>query len=121
MKASSGHLVLDEGVEYRDLVPVFPEILTTFLQESGQVPDDPDILNMFINLNQVELERNCKPEGYNRKGRMRLVFPLEWRECYLPSMSKSNEAIRSTEKISRMLNDAKVGHQVEWNKLYFNE
>jgi len=76
---------------------------------------------MFIQLNQSELERNQKPEGYNRKGRMRLVFPLDQKEFYIRGNSKSNEVVRISEKISRMLNGASVSHELEWNRLYVSE
>jgi len=118
MKATSGHLVLSKGEDFEDLAKVFPEVLTTFLQETGQMPDDEDVLRMFIYLNQVDLERNRKPEGYNRKGRMRLVFPLDRKEFYVRANSKSNEVVRIAEKLSRMLKAASIEHELEWNKLY---
>jgi len=74
MKASSGHLVLNDRTEYQELAEVFPELLKLFLEETDQVPEDPEIMQMFIHLNQKDLEANRKPEGYNRKGRMRLIF-----------------------------------------------
>lgn len=121
MKATSGHFVLKDDVEYKDLAEVFPEVLTIFLQETGQVPEDEDVLRMFIYLNQSELEKNRKPEGYNRKGRMRLVFPLDRREFYLRGSSKSNEVVRISEKLSRILNSANIDHELEWNRLYLSE
>lgn len=121
MKATSGHFVLEDDIDYKDLAPVFPEVLTTFLEETGQVPEDEDVLKMFIFLNQSELEKNRKPEGYNRKGRMRLVFPLDRKEFYIRGASKSNEVVRITEKLSRILKAAKVEHDLEWNRLYLSE
>lgn len=121
MKATSGHLVLSKKVDYEDLAKVFPEVMTTFLQETGQMPDDEDVLKMFIYLNQVDLERNRKPEGYNRKGRMRLIFPLDRKEFYIRANSKSNEVVRISEKISRMLKAASVEHELEWNHLYASD
>ncbi|MFP4170063.1 MAG: hypothetical protein ACLFUV_03460 [Methanomassiliicoccales archaeon] len=121
MKATSGHLVLDEGVDYRDLVDVFPQVLSTFLKETDQEPDDEEVLQMFIYLNLRELEKNEKPEGYNRKGRMRLIFPFHRKEFYVRGNSKSNEVVRVAEKISRLLSGASVEHKLEWNRLYINE
>lgn len=117
MKATSGHFVLREGTEYRDMVKVFPEVLTTFLEESDQVPEDKDFMNTIIFLNMLELENNQKPEGYNRKGRMRMVFPLDRKEFYIRGSSKSGEVVRLTEKISKILNKNGVKHEVEWNTL----
>lgn len=121
MKATSGHFVLKRKADYIDLAPVFPDILKMFLEETDQLPDDEDVLDMFIYLNQVELERNRKPEGYNRKGRMRLVFPLGRKEFYVRGNSRSGEVVRITEKISRLLKKAAVDHEVEWNNLYCAE
>ena len=117
MKATSGHFVLKNKRDYRDIAKVFPEVLTTFLEETDQMPEDDEVLQMFIYLNQAELERNGKPEGYNRKGRMRLVFPLTRKEFYIRGMAKSGEVVRIAEKISRILSKGGVDHEVEWNAL----
>jgi len=117
MKASSGHFVFKDNIEYRDITKVFPEVLTTFLQETEQVPEDEDVMKMFIYLNMIELEKNSKPEGYNRKGRMRLVFPLSRKEFYIRGSSKSGEVVRLTEKISKILTKSGIKHDVEWNAL----
>ncbi|OPY31032.1 MAG: hypothetical protein A4E32_02014 [Methanomassiliicoccales archaeon PtaU1.Bin124] len=117
MKASSGHFVLKDNIEYRDMAKVFPEVLTTFLEETEQVPEDEDVMKMFIYLNMTELEKNSKPEGYNRKGRMRLVFPMTRKEFYIRGSSKSGEVVRLTEKISKILTKAGIKHDVEWNAL----
>jgi hypothetical protein len=121
MKATSGHFVLKKNVKYKNLAKVFPEVLTTFLEETEQVPEDEDVLKMFIYLNQVDLERNVKPEGYNRKGKMRLVFPLNRKEFYIRGTSRGSEVVRLSEKISRMLAKAKVDHEVEWDALSSEE
>lgn len=118
MKATSGHFIFKGDTDYKDLVDVFPEVLRTFLKETGQMPEDEEVMEMFIHLNQVELEKNEKPEGYNRKGRMRLVFPLDSKQFYVRSLSKSGEVVRLAEKISRMLNGAGVEHDLELNLLY---
>ncbi|MEM0448629.1 MAG: hypothetical protein QW520_02270 [Methanomassiliicoccales archaeon] len=117
MKATSGHLVLKNKKDYKDIAKVFPELLIAFLEESDQMPEDEELLQMFIHLNQVELAKNSKPEGYNRKGRMRLIFPLGRKELYVRGMSRSGEVVRVTEKLSRILQRAGVDHDVEWNAL----
>lgn len=117
MKATSGHFVLKNRKDYRDVSKVFPEVLTTFLEETDQMPEDEEVLQMFIHLNQAELQKNNKPEGYNRKGRMRLVFPLSRKEFYIRGMTKSSEVVRITEKLSKILTKGGVDHEVEWNVL----
>ncbi|MCG7840704.1 MAG: hypothetical protein MIO87_02210 [Methanomassiliicoccales archaeon] len=117
MKASSGHFVLNDQVEYRDIAEVFPDVLKLFLEETDQVPEDAEIMNMFLHLNQVELLNNRKPEGYNRKGRMRLIFPMTRMEFYIKGSSKSGEVVRVTEKISKLLTRSGMDHELEWNAL----
>ena len=117
MKATSGHLVLDPKVSYHDLVDVFPEILLMFLEETDQMPEDDDVLQMFLYLNEQALQKGRKPEGYNRKGRMRLVFPMNRHEFYVKSNIASSEVVRVTEKIDKMLSKAGVKHSVEWDAL----
>ncbi len=113
MKASSCHFVLSGESDYKHLTKVFPELLTFFLKETDQLPEDEEIMQMFIELNIRDLERNVKPEGYNRKGRMRLIFPLDRKEFYIRSTSKPAEVTRLGEKISAMLKAADVDHVME--------
>ncbi len=117
MKATSGHLIFGDGVDYKDLERVFPELFTTFLEETNQVPDDNDILQMFLYANMQEIARNEKPEGYNRKGRMRLIFPIGKKEFYIKSYTSNVETVRLTEKISKLLLREGVQHTVEWDQL----
>jgi hypothetical protein len=117
MKATSGHFILDEKVEFKDLSEVFPELLTMFLEETDQMPDDEDILHMFIYLNQRSLLKNDKPEGYNRKGRMRLIFPIGSNQFYIKTSHASTEVVRLAEKMSKILSKAGIKHTLQWNAL----
>jgi hypothetical protein len=117
MKATSGHFMFDEDFQYSELADAFPEILTTFLEETDQMPDDDDVLQMFIFLNEQALRKNEKPEGYNRKGRMRLVFPLGSRQFYIKSNLAGSEVVRLAEKVSKILTKAEIKHTLQWNAL----
>ena len=108
---------MNDRFQYRDIADVFPEMLKLFLEETDQIPEDPEIMQMFIHLNMVELQKNRKPEGYNRKGRMRLIFPTNRMEFYVKGSSKSGEVVRVTEKISKMLTRNGLDHDLEWNAL----
>jgi len=49
MKAISGHFVLKNKKDYRDIAKVFPELLTTFLEETDQIARGRDeVLRMFV-------------------------------------------------------------------------
>ena len=117
MKANSIHFILSGKTPYKDLAPVFPDILKMFLQETDQMPEDEEILMMFIELNTSDLARNMKPEGYNRKGRMRLVFPMDRKEFYIKAVGKGVDVTRVGEKVSEMLSSAGVHYKTVNNDL----
>lgn len=119
MKAESGHIVFKEKFKYKDLQGCFDELMKVFLEETDQMPDEDEILQMFLRINMMDIEKNRKPEGYNRRGRMRLVFPLTKgkRQFYIRADSKTTETVRITERLSKVLKKAGVPHTVEWDKL----
>ena len=117
MKATSGHFIFEENFQYKDLEVAFPEILKMFLEETDQMPDDEDVLSMFIFINQQALQKNEKPEGYNRKGRMRMVFPIGSKQFYLKSNTAGSEVVRLSEKVSKMLTKDGIKHTLQWNAL----
>ncbi len=119
MKAESGHIIFKEKFKYKDLQPVFDTVLTTFLEETDQMPDEDEILQMFLKLNMMDIEKNRKPEGYNRRGRMRLVFPISEgkKQFYVRADSKTTETVRITERLSKLLKKAGIQHTIEWDKL----
>ncbi len=115
MKVFSTHFVLKGKSDYKDLAPVFPDILKMFLEEIGQMPEEDEILQMFIELNMIDLERNRKPEGYNRKGKVRLVFPMDSKEFYIKTYGKGTDLSKIAENISNMLTAAGVNFTVKQN------
>lgn len=119
MKAVSGHIVFKERFKYKDLKGCFEELLKTFLEETDQMPDEEEIFQMFLKINMMDIEKNRKPEGYNRRGRLRMVFPTTKgrKEFYVRADSKTAETIRVTERLSRILKKAGVPHTVEWDAL----
>jgi hypothetical protein len=117
MKTGSVHFILSGRTPYKDLVPIFPDMLKMFLAETEQMPEDEEILMMFIELNMADLERNMKPEGYNRKGRMRMVFPPDRNEFYVKAVGKGADAARMGEKISEMLTAAGVKFKTAVNDI----
>ena len=117
MKVSSVHFILGGKTPYKDLAPAFPDILKMFLMETGQMPDDDEILMMFIELNMADLERNVKPEGYNRKGRMKMVFPMDKKEFYIRATGKGVDVARVGERISEMLSASGIQYKTSNNEL----
>ncbi len=119
MKAQTGHIVFKGAFKYKNLSKSFEELLKVFLQETDQMPDEEEILQMFIRLNLMDLNKNRKPEGYNRRGRMRLVFPLTdgKKEMYVRADVKTAQVIRVTEQLSRVLKKAGISHSIDYDRL----
>ena len=117
-KAQSGHIVFSPSFKWKALAPVFDRLLRDFLKESGQMPPEEDIIKMFIKLNMIDLEKNRKPEGWNRRGRVRMVFPITNQpQMYLRSSMKGAEVVRITESVSALLKKAKISHKVKYDDL----
>jgi hypothetical protein len=115
MKVFSTHFVLKGKSDYKDLAPIFKDILKALLEEIGQMPDEEEIFQMYVDLNMADIERNRKPEGYNRKGKMRLIFPIDRKEFYLKTYSKATDMSTMTEVISGLLTSAGVKFDVLQN------
>ena len=109
---SSVHFILKGKRDYKDLAPVFPEILRSALVIADQVPEEEE-LTMIIQLNLDDLEKNRKPEGYIRKARIRMVFPLDRKEFYLQSYNpKIVDLGKIRETVSEILTRGGVGFDV---------
>lgn len=109
---SSVHFILKGKSDYKDLAPVFPEILRSALVIADQVSEEEE-LTMIIQLNLDDLEKNRKPEGYIRKARIRMVFPLDRKEFYLQSYNpKIVDLGKIRETVSEILTKGGVGFDV---------
>ncbi|TLZ49882.1 MAG: hypothetical protein E6K18_07595 [Methanobacteriota archaeon] len=119
MKVRSGHIVFDRKVTYKQLLPTFRAMFLKFLEETQQLPEDPESLGVLVEENLRDLRRGRKPEGYNREGAMRLIFPITDKriEMYVYSKTRTADVPRIVEMISRMLQKGKLKHTIEWDKL----
>ncbi len=86
MAKTSVHYILKDGSDYKDLAPVFQDVLMTVLSAADQVPEEEEF-TMILHLNLDDLRENRKPEGYLRKARVRIVFPTDRKEFYVQSYS----------------------------------
>jgi len=117
-KAQSGHIIFSPSFKWKALAPVFNDLLRAFLKETGQMPAEDEIIQMFVKINTIDLEKNRKPEGWNRRGRVRMVFPIsDQPQMYLRAFAKSAEIVRVTEALSTMLRKAKIAHKVKYDEL----
>lgn len=118
MRAQSGHVAFDDKVRYQDLEPVFRDLLALFLEESDQVREDPEFFEIIVEENLRDLRRDRKPEGFNREGPMRLIFPISDRkEFYIYGKGKGVEVPRVTEAVSQFLRKKGLKHDVTWDTL----
>ena len=107
MAKSSVHFILKDKSDYKDLAPVFEKILMTTLEAADQVLEE-DELQMILNINLEDLNKNCKPEGYLRKARVRIVFPLDRKEFYIQSYTKHVDLADLKDKVVKFLDEGGV-------------
>lgn len=118
MRARSGHVKFDKKVKWKNLVPAFRPLFLKFLEETQQMPEDLDGLEVLLEENLRDLRLNRKPEGYNREGSMRLIFPIsDDVEFYIYGRGKTVEVARVTEQVSRVLQKYRLKHTIEWDRL----
>ncbi|MFQ5883490.1 MAG: hypothetical protein ACE5IO_00145 [Thermoplasmata archaeon] len=119
MQVRSGHIIFERDTRYVDLLPVYEEIFKRFLEETHQMPEaEPEFLDVLVEENLADIRSNRKPEGYNRSGHMRLMFPMSGRvECYVYGRTKSCEVARVTELLSGMFRKSGLKHSLEWDKM----
>ncbi len=118
MKARSGHIRFDESFTWRKLLPAFRPMLVTFLEESGQMPEDPEVLEVLVEENLRELRENRKPEGYNREIGIRMIFPIsDANELYIYSKFRQGDVPRVVDAVSRLLQKYKLRHTIDWDRL----
>lgn len=118
MRARSGHIKFDKKVKWKNLVPAFRPLFLKFLEETQQLPEDMESVDVLIEENLRDLRNGRKPEGFNREGAMRMIFPIsEHVEFYLYSRGKVLEVARVTEQVSRVLQKYRLKHTIEWDQL----
>lgn len=117
MRYWNGHIIL-EGVEWKDLKDVWGDMLRFFFKETRQFMEEPEMAEVIIRENMIDISHNRKPEGFNRDGRMKIVIPLtNKREFFVYREAYSDEVRVVTEKISKFLGEKGIKHRVEWNDM----
>ena len=118
MRARSGHIRFDKKVHWKNLLPAFKPMFLKFLEETQQMPEDMENVDVLVEENLRDLRLNRKPEGYNREGLMRMVFPISADvEFYIYGRGKTVEVARVTEQVSRVLQKYRLKHTIEWDRL----
>ena len=118
MKIWNSHIILEKNLKWKDLDPVWGDMLRMFFEESRQFRDEPEQIDIIVEENMVDIKNNRKPEGYNREGRMRIVVPIsDKREFFIYRGVYSDEIRTVTEKVSKFLAEKGIKHKVEWNDM----
>ncbi len=118
MRSRSGHIEFDKKVRWKNLIPAFRPLFLKFLEETQQVPEDIDNVDVLIEENLRDLRNNRKPEGYNREGAMRMIFPISNKvEFYVYGRGKTIEVAHVTEQLSRVLQKYRLKHTIAWDRL----
>src|SRR5438093_562219 len=118
VRARSGHIKFDKKVRWKNLVSAFRPLFLKFLEETQQLPEDMESVDVLVEENLRDLRSNRKPEGYNREGVMRMIFPISNEvEFYVYGRGKALEVARVTEALSRVLQKYRLKHTIEWDQL----
>jgi len=90
-----------------------------FLEETNQMPAEKENAEVLIEENLRDLKKNRKPEGHNREGFMRMIFPIVPKgvQFYIYTRVKTTETVRAAETLSRILTKHRLKHTVEWDKM----
>lgn len=124
MRAQSGHIRFDKKVKYSDILPIYRDVFERFLEETDQTPEDePEYTEVLVEQNLLDLRNNRKPEGYNRSGNMRMMFPIsDDVELYIYGRGGTDSEVpRITELVSKMLKKEGLKHEVEWDQMLLHE
>jgi hypothetical protein len=109
---------MEKKTKWKDLEPVWDEMLRLFFEETRQFRDEPEKVDIIVYENMVDIKNDRKPEGFNREGKMRIVVPLsDKREFYIYRGVYSDDIRVITEKISKFLAEKGIKHRVEWNDM----
>src|SRR5947208_1903244 len=118
VRARSGHIKFDKKVRWKNLVSAFRPLFLKFLEETQQLPEDMESVDVLVEENLRDLRSNRKPEGYNREGVMRMIFPISNEvQFYVYGRGKALEVARVTEALSRVLQKYRLKHTIEWGQL----
>ncbi|MEW5759558.1 MAG: hypothetical protein AB1779_02185 [Candidatus Thermoplasmatota archaeon] len=115
----NGNIVFPKRIKYKDLAPIFPQLLRKFLDETNQLGDDDNYVESLIRNNVNDLKKNKKPEGYIRNNKMRLIFPITKGEVkfYVYRATRSEDVTKVTKSISKFLKSKHIPHKVNWDEM----
>lgn len=118
MKARSGHIIISH-IDYKDLYPVYEDIYKIYMKETNQdISTEEATVQLDVGLS--DLKSNKKPAGFNKPGNVRFIFPIKDDkviEFYFYRNVKSQDVVNVTQKISGLLNNKGIEHNIEYDKI----
>lgn len=121
--ARSAHFTFPKTIKYKDLAKVWPEFFQEFLELTKQVPEELEFSAMILNQDMAALRSNRKPEGFNRQGKVRLVFPITRGQVkfYLYRNTRSEEIPRVAEQLTKVFAKSKakpkLNPKLSWDEM----
>ncbi len=118
-KVRSAHFIFDESVKYSDLSPVYPELFRKFLEASNQMPEDPDVVEIWIERDVQDLKKGKKPEGFLKQNAIKMVFPQRdgFVEFYIYMKIKNDEIPAIARKLEPTLKKAGLKYHIEYDRM----
>ena len=118
-KVRSVHFIFDDSVTYRDLTEVYPELFRKFLEASMQMPEDENLLEIWIERDVKELKKGKKPEGFLKQNAIKMVFPITDGpvQFYIYTKIKTEQILEIASVLEKVLKKAKLKHSVEYDRM----
>ncbi len=121
MKNWSGHIIFPDDFQWKYLEKSYKGLMELFFEETGELEEEPDHRDVIIYINMVDIKNNRKPEGYNREGKLRMVFPLHRKEITILSPLPESYVRDVSESLSRYLTGKKIKHNLEFDLMKYTE
>ncbi len=118
-KVRSAHFIFDESVKYQDLAQIYPELFRKFLELTQQMPEDENLVEIWIERDVKELRKGKKPEGFLKQNATKMVFPMVDGpiQFYIYMKIKSEEIPQISRKLERILKKAGLRYTMEYDRM----
>ncbi|KJE49605.1 MULTISPECIES: hypothetical protein [Acidiplasma] len=118
MKNYSGHIIFEEGFQWKDLEKYFPDIWDIVESESKVNAEEKQFDDILLELNMEEIRKNKKPFGYRRENsKFRMIFPQNRTELTIYRNTPSEEIEEITEKVAHEIRNKKIKYTIKYDQL----
>jgi hypothetical protein len=118
VKNYSGHIIFEEGFQWKDLEKYFPDIWDIVESESKVNAEEKQFDDILLELNMEEIRKNKKPFGYRRENsKFRMIFPQNRTELTIYRNTPSEEIEEITEKVAHEIRNKKIKYTIKYDQL----